>query len=51
MYYKILSVKAPFILDLFTFAEPDVEMYSDTIVYCQGLIFEENIKNSIKKVS
>lgn len=48
MYDKILSVKAPFILDLFSFAEADVETYSNTIDYSFGQVVEENVKNSIK---
>lgn len=49
MYDNILSVKAPFILDLFSFAETDVESYANSVFYYPGIEIEENIKNNIKK--
>lgn len=49
MYDNILAVKAPFILDLFSFVETDVERYADVVSYYQGKEIEENIKNDIKK--
>lgn len=49
MYDNILSVKAPFILDLFSHAETDVESYTNAVFYYPGIEIEENIKNNIKK--
>ncbi|WP_428881602.1 hypothetical protein [Facklamia sp. P12950] len=49
MYDNILSVKAPFILDLFSFVETDVESYANAVFYYPGREIEENIKNNIKK--
>lgn len=49
MYDNILSVKAPFILDLFSFVETDVESYANSVFYYPGIEIEENIKNNIKK--
>lgn len=49
MYDNIFSVKAPFIFDLFSFVETDVENYANAIFYYPGIEIEENIKNSIKK--
>lgn len=49
MYDKILSVKASFILDLFSFAEADVETYSNTIDYSFGQVVEENVKKQHKE--
>ncbi|MFR9278395.1 hypothetical protein C7381_105129 [Ezakiella coagulans] len=49
MYDNILSVKAPFILDLFRHAETDVESYTNAVFYYPGIEIEKNIKNNIKK--
>ena len=49
MYDNILSVKAPFILDLFSHAETEVESYTNAVFYYRGIEIEENIKNNIKK--
>lgn len=45
MYDHILSVKAPFIMDLFSIAQADVEGYAESISH----IYENGLDNSIKK--
>lgn len=45
MYDHILSVKAPFITDLFSIAQVDVERYSETITY----IIPNSLRDSIQK--
>lgn len=45
MYDHVLSVKAPFIMDLFSFAKPDVEKYSKSMYR----IANDGIDTSIKK--
>ena len=45
MYDHILSVKAPFIMDLFSIAQADVEGYAESI----SNIHENGLDNSIKK--
>lgn len=53
MYDNVLSVKAPFIMDLFSIANPDVELYASTIfsISNEGLdvAINENIKNKYLK--
>ena len=48
MYDNILSVKAPFIMDLFSFVENDVEDYSQTISYIPDDSIDESIITNIK---
>ena len=48
MYDNILSVKAPFIMDLFSFVENDVEAYSQTISYIPDNSIDESIITNIK---
>ena len=45
MYDHILSVKAPFIMDLFSIAQADVERYAESISH----ITQNGLDNSIKK--
>lgn len=48
MYDNILSVKAPFIMDLFSFAKSDVEYYSSKIYSIPNDGLEESINNELK---
>ena len=48
MYDNILSVKAPFIMDLFSFVEKDVEVYSQTISLIPDNTIDESIITNIK---
>ena len=48
MYDNILSVKAPFIMDLFSFVEKDVEVYSQTISLIPDNSIDESIITNIK---
>ena len=48
MYDNILSVKAPFIMDLFLFAKSDVEEYSQTILSFPENSIDESIITNIK---
>lgn len=48
MYDNILSVKAPFIMDLFSFVENDVEAYSQTISFISDNSIDESIITNIK---
>lgn len=48
MYDNILSVKAPFIMDLFSFVENDVEVYSQTILSVPENSIDESIITNIK---
>ncbi|WP_304127386.1 hypothetical protein [Mogibacterium diversum] len=48
MYDNILSVKAPFIMDLFSFVENDVEAYSQTISFSPNNSIDESIITNIK---
>lgn len=48
MYDNILSVKAPFIMDLFSFVENDVEAYSQTISFIPDNSIDESIITNIK---
>ena len=47
MYDNILSVKAPFILDLFSIAQADVERYSESIPYIPDNGLDDSIINAI----
>lgn len=47
MYDHILSVKAPFIMDLFSVAQTDVKNYAESISYIPDESFDEAIKISI----
>lgn len=47
MYDHILSVKAPFIMDLFTVAQGDVENYSESMSHISPKGLDESIKRSI----
>lgn len=47
MYDNILSVKAPFIMDLFSVAQSDVETYAEKILYIPHNGLDEAIKNAI----
>lgn len=47
MYDNILSVKAPFIMDLFSIAKEDVEMYSNRIFILPNNVVDESIKETI----
>lgn len=47
MYDHILSVKAPFIMDLFSIAQADVERYAETISYIPHNGLDEAIKKYI----
>ena len=48
MYDNILSVKAPFIMDLFSIAKADVERYAESITYISHKGLDESIKSSIR---
>lgn len=48
MYDHILSVKAPFIMDLFSIAQTDVESYTESISRISYDYFDESIKNNIR---
>ena len=48
MYDHILSVKAPFIMDLFSIAQADVENYTNSISYISDSQFDESIKANIE---
>ena len=48
MYDHILSVKAPFIMDLFSIAQTDVESYAGSISQISFDYFEESIKINIR---
>ena len=48
MYDNILSVKAPFIMDLFSFVENDVEAYSQKILSISENSIDESIITNIK---
>lgn len=48
MYDHILSVKAPFIMDLFSIAQTDVESYAGSISQISYDYFEESIKINIR---
>ena len=48
MYDHILSVKAPFIMDLFSIAQPDVENYAEIISHISDNDFDESIKINIE---
>lgn len=48
MYDNIFSVKAPFIMDLFSFAQPDVEYYSSVVKHISREGPESNVLESIK---
>lgn len=48
MYDNILSVKAPFIMDLFSFVENDVEAYSQKILSVPENSIDESIITNIK---
>ena len=48
MYDNILSVKAPFIMDLFSFVENDVETYSQTISSIPDNSIDKSIITNIK---
>ena len=48
MYDNILSVKAPFIMDLFSFVEKDVEVYSQAISLIPDNSIDESIITNIK---
>lgn len=47
MYDHILSVKAPFIMDLFSIAKVDVEGYSESISYISENGLDESVKKAI----
>ena len=49
MYDNILSVKAPFIMDLFSIVEEVVEIYSQRIDNISQNSLDERIKNEITK--
>ena len=49
MYDNILSVKAPFIMDLFSIVEEVVEIYSQRIDDISQNSLDERIKNEITK--
>lgn len=49
MYDNILSVKAPFIMDLFSFAQTDVEHYSSQLTYIPNDGLDEAISTTIKE--
>ena len=48
MYDHILSVKAPFIMDLFSIAQTEVENYTASISHISDESFDQSIKNNIK---
>lgn len=48
MYDNILSVKAPFIMDLFSFAKSDVETYSESISFIPNGTIDQSLANNIK---
>lgn len=48
MYDHILSVKAPFIMDLFSIAQTDVENYAESISQISYDSFDESIKTNIR---
>lgn len=48
MFDNILSVKAPFIMDLFSFAQSDVEYYSSQLSYIPSVGLDESFNNAIK---
>lgn len=48
MYDHIFSVKAPFIMDLFSIAQADVESYAEAISYITDSGFDESIKTNIE---
>lgn len=47
MYDNILSVKAPFIMDLFSIAQTDIEKYSESLSFPFSGEFDESVKKSI----
>lgn len=47
MYDNILSVKAPFIMDLFSVAKSDIEAYTEKISYIPNNGLDDAIKNAI----
>ena len=47
MYDHILSVKAPFIMDLFSIAQTDVEEYAESLSYIPSNGLDNSIKKSI----
>ena len=49
MYDHILSVKAPFIMDLLSFAEQDIEYYSESISTIPRIGLDSSIKQSISE--
>jgi len=49
MFDNVLSVRAPFIMDLFSIAQPDVERYSSQITYISSEGLDEAISKSIKE--
>ena len=49
MYNNILSVKAPFILDLFSFAQSDVEHYSSQLSYIPSCGLDDAVYTAIKE--
>ena len=48
MYDNILSVKAPFIMDLFSFAESDVEKYSSQVSYIPVAGLDSSLITNLK---
>lgn len=48
MFDNVLSVKAPFIMDLFSIAKADVENYSETISYISNTGLDDSINNTLK---
>lgn len=48
MYDNVLSVKAPFIMDLFPFVESEVETLSETVLFIRPECITEGIRNNIK---
>lgn len=48
MFDNILSVKAPFIMDLFSFAQSDVEKYSSQLFYISDNGIDESLNSELK---
>ena len=51
MYDNILSVKAPFIMDLFSMVEEVVEIYSQRIDNISQNSLDEKIKNEVLRIA
>lgn len=48
MFDNVLAVKAPFIMDLFTVAQSDVERYANSSLHISNSGIDEAVKNEIK---